>query len=332
MNTQGERRQRATKGLIALASLALAATWGCASHDHRDGDSMESSVHYASQPMSQPDSQPASQPASQPTETAEEAVAEANAGRNYVEAMIAKVGSLDDLKAMGDVEYTYTYRDNGTGKEDVSIERYVFDGEYSWATFTKREKIVMPQMKGELVQGYDGESTWVTLDGILQDGGMLLRMSDFLRKTNFYWLTMMQKLLDPGTDYAYEGTRTSDGIEYDLVRITYGEGVGDAQDTYLLYLNPETHLVDRFLFTVMDFGRAVPNMMKVKYETFGDVMLPTFRSYASSNWDGEIAADAVWTDEICENLKFGNGFTIEDFRNPSATGESTETMNTGEAK
>ena len=34
--------------------------------------------------------------------------------------------------------------------------------------------------------------------------------------------------------------------------------MGDAQDTWLLYINPYTRLVERFLYTVMDRGRANP--------------------------------------------------------------------------
>ncbi len=66
--------------------------------------------------------------------------------------------------------------------------------------------------------------------------------------------------------------------------------------------------------------------MKLRYETFGDVTRPVFRSDASSNWDGEVAADAAWTDEICENLRFGNGFTIADFQIPSPSTKAMETL------
>jgi hypothetical protein len=279
----------------------------------------------ASQPSSQPVTQPTTQPTTQPSGAGEGGISpEAARGRELIEQMAAVVGTMDDLKALGDVEYRYSYRDAQTGREDVSIERYVFDGEYSWAEYLLRENLMLPDIPGDMVQGYDGEKTWVTVDGTPQEDAMIVKMADFARKTNYYWLTMFQKLLDPGTHQTHEGTRMVDGVEYELVRITYGEGVGDVQDTYLLYVHPETHLVDQFLFTVMDFNMIEPLLMKVKYESFGEVMLPTWRSYAPSNWEGEVAEDAEWTDEISEALRFGNGFTRAMFQAPNAEWPETE--------
>jgi hypothetical protein len=42
---------------------------------------------------------------------------------------------MEKLRTFRDVEYKYTYRDKKTGKADISIERYVFDGELSWAKY-----------------------------------------------------------------------------------------------------------------------------------------------------------------------------------------------------
>jgi hypothetical protein len=286
---------------------------------------MAAAERAAAEPGSQPASQPTSQPSSQPSgESGDEMSPEAARGRELIERMMAAVGSMDDLKALKDIEYRYSYRDAQTGKEDVSIERYVFDGEYSWAKYLLREKLMLPNLPGEMIQSYDGESTWVTLDGEPNTGGMILKMAHFSRKTNFYWLTMFQKLLDPGTQQTYAGTRMVDGVEYELVRITYGEGVGDVQDTYLLYVHPETYLVDQFLFTVMDFNMQEPHLMKVEYEEFDGVKLPTKRTYAPSNWEGEVAPDADWTDEISENLKFDNGFAREMFQSPDAEWPESE--------
>ena len=210
-----------------------------------------------------------------------------------------------------DVQYEYLYRKNGEGKEDVSIERYVFDGELSWAKYTKRETL-FPDSKGELIQGFNGKTSWATLDEEPVTDEKILKMSDFLRKTNFYWFAMMPKLSDPGINYKYKGTKEKDGIQYDIVEISYESGVGDVQDIYLLYLNPNTHLVDQFLFTVMDFGLKDPLLMTVEYEEVEGLWLPTKRKYIKSNWEGEILGDA-WVDEISTNVKFNNGFDRSTF-------------------
>jgi hypothetical protein len=127
---------------------------------------------------------------------------------------------------------------------------------------------------------------------------------------------MMFKLLDLGVSYKYEGPKRANGQVYDLVRIRFEAGVGDIQDTCLLYINKKTHLVDQFLFTVVDVGRTEHFLMKVNYEQIKGVKIPAFRSYAASNWEGEIKEGATWVDEISEDIKFNNGFDRSLFETP----------------
>ncbi len=242
--------------------------------------------------------------------------------RSYIEAMATAIGGVDRLRALQDVEYQYTYRSEG--KEDVSVERYVFDGELSWGKFTKRENIMLPDLEGELIQGYNGKESWTTLDGKLLEDQEALKFADFVRKTDYYWFMMMHKLMDPGLSYAHKGTRTVDGIEYDLIEIGFNAGVGDVQDTYLLYINPKTRLVDQFLFTVLDFGRKDPLLMKVEYEEIDGVKLPAKRKYTPANWEGVPEKEDSWTDEISTNIKFNNGFKREMFEKPSGGSVTTK--------
>ncbi len=125
----------------------------------------------------------------------------------------------------------------------------------------------------------------------------------------------MQKLLDPGLNYSYEGTQNVNGINYDLVKITFEKGVGDVSDAYLLYINPQTNLVDQFLFTVQDFGITDPFIMKFEYEEIEGVKLPVKRKYTKSNWKGEVLEEP-WNDEIMSDIKFHNGFKKSNFDKP----------------
>lgn len=237
----------------------------------------------------------------------------AQEARALVEKMTEAVGGKDTFYNLGDVEYTYTYHDLVEDKKDVSLERYLFDGELSWAKFSVREKFAHPNIDGTIIQGYDGENFWTTINGVASEDEQIVGFSRFLRKTNYYWFSMFFKLLDEGINYEKLDPQTVNGIDYHRVKITFGENVGDASDIYVLFINPETYLVDQFLFTVKAFNVTDPLLMEVKYTEVDGVKLPTWRRYAPANWEAEIQKEA-WTAEISENVKFDNGFTRADFK------------------
>ncbi|MEM1108846.1 MAG: hypothetical protein AAGH99_09175 [Planctomycetota bacterium] len=234
-----------------------------------------------------------------------------------IQKVIAAVGSYADLQAKGDVQYNYVYRDNTTFTSDISTERYLFDGELSWAEYHVHDKFVFPGQDGPVVQGWDGENAWTTLAGQPVTDPEAVGLAAFLRKTNFYWFAMMQKLDDPGTIHKYKGTRDVHGTAYELIELSFDVPEGTEADTYLLYIHPETHRVDRFLFTVVDFGLTDPVLMEVDHQRFGDIVLPVTRRYTPAlSWEGDVADDAVWIDEQMTDIEFGNGFTPGDFKAP----------------
>jgi hypothetical protein len=230
--------------------------------------------------------------------------------------VVEEAGGVDALHERKDVEYTYLYRRAGTATVDLSLERYVFDGEKSWALYRLHEGL-HTSGPGPVVQGYDGSSTWQTVAGVRSKDPKSLARADFLRKTNFYWFAMTFKLLDPGVRYTYEGKKKVDATMYETVKIGFDEGVGDVSDTYVLYINPENWRVDQFLFTVLDFGKTDPFLMKVEYERIDGVLLPVKRRYAPSSWSGEVSDSAQWTDEVSIGVRFNNGFDDSLFEAPA---------------
>ena len=243
------------------------------------------------------------------------AAEEPNQGKALVQEMVEAIGGVETLKSLKDVEYEHTYYVPAEDKRDISLERYIFDGEHSWAKYTTRTKWVMPDIEGEIIQGYDGNESWVTVDGKLTEDSVALRLGDFFRKTNFYWFCMMFKQLDPGMTYEHKDKQNVDGIEYDIVKVGFEENVGDVQDTYVLYINPDTKLVDQFLFTVLDFGVTDPLLMKIEYQTMNGVKVPAFRKYIPADWDGNIKGED-WVEYHYKNVKFNNGFTQDMFKKP----------------
>jgi hypothetical protein len=235
-----------------------------------------------------------------------------NKGHEFVYKMTQEVGSYQDLMKLKDVVFNYTYR-TPDQKEDVSIESYIFNGELSHGTYLKHER-TLPNLKGKMQQGYNGKDFWVKIDGQNIADNSALESAVFTRKTNFYWFAMMQKLLDPGINYDYLGQNTIDGKPYDIVKITFQTPDDVVSDTYQLYINSETHLVDQFLFTVVSKNVTDPILMRVKYENIEGILLTTYRKYTKSDWEATILKD-VWVEEITKDIKFNQGLDKALFNN-----------------
>ncbi len=219
--------------------------------------------------------------------------------RKLLDRVVAAVGGVEGMHRLKDVQYTYHY---GT---EPSLERYIFDGEISYGKTMTDD--------GVREQFFDGETATVLLDGRPVTDEEAIESAFFSRKTSFYWLAMMQKMADPGLVYAYGGTREVEGIPYDILDVTFEDNVGVAKDRYLLYVNPYTHLVDQFLFTVAAAGRQDPILMKCTYGTFeGGVKFPIVsQSHAAANWAGELDPRGKWGARWRSDFKFSNGFTKE---------------------
>ncbi len=235
-----------------------------------------------------------------------------NKGHQLVYDMVQKVGDYKSLRKLKDVVYTYTYQ-TPDGKSDVSTEKYLFNGELSYGAYHRHER-TLPDFEGLIEQGYDGSTYWLKHNGVaLQDEKLLKRVA-FNRPTNFYWFTMMQKLLDQGVNYEYVKEETIDGTGYDVVKISFTSEGDKPTDIYQLYINAKTGLVDQFLFTVADFGvMETPNLMKLQYEEVDGLLLPTKRLYKKSTWNADVS-DAPWIKVTWSDIKFDNGLTIEDFK------------------
>ena len=235
-----------------------------------------------------------------------------NKGHELVYGMSQKVGDYNSLFSKKNVKYTYTYQ-TPDNKKDVSTEIYLFDGELSYGNYKTHER-TLPQLEGLIEQGYDGKEFWLKHNGNILDETALLKKVAFNRPTNFYWFTMMQKLLDPGLNYEYLGEKTISDQYYDIVKVTFETEDDKPTDIYQLYINRKTALVDQFLFTVADFGvMETPNLMLLKYENIDGILIPTQRKYKKSTWDAEVSEEP-WTRVTWSDIKFNTSITKKDFK------------------
>lgn len=226
--------------------------------------------------------------------------ANAQKAKKLVAEMIDVLGGKENFYKQGNVTYDYEYKDPNSPLTLIGTETYVFDGEKSHANYTTHS---MLGANGKVEDGFDGKNAWIKFNGTLSTDEQANGVARFLRKTNYYWFAMFFKLQDAGVNLEHIGEQKVEGRDYDLVKVTFGNDVGDAQDTYVLYINKRTKLVDQFLFTVIGFGIKDPNLMKVHYETINGIKIPTERVYIAADWDGNIVGKK-WTTTYWENIRF----------------------------
>ncbi|MDA8693155.1 hypothetical protein N9L92_03765 [Saprospiraceae bacterium] len=246
------------------------------------------------------------------SEKKEEPVKFQNKGHELVYKMVQKVGNYEKWSNEKNATYTYTYK-TPDGKTDISTEKYLFEGELSYGKYEQHER-TLPDLKGEMEQGYDGKDFWLKIDGDTVTDGKALKAVKFNRATNYYWFSMLPKLLDSGLTYESLGEKNIADKMYDVVKVSFETKDKKPKDTYQLYINKKTSLVDQFLFTVVDFGIIdTPMLMQVQYETIEGFKIPTRRKYKKSTWNADVS-DAPWIEVFWTDIKFNTDITEADFK------------------
>lgn len=93
----------------------------------------------------------------------------------------------------------------------------------------------------------------------------------FWALTPFYFQFIPFVLADPGAVYEALPPEVLDGVTYDMVRVGFAEGVGDAPgDTYTLYVDRTSGRVEAIRYTVTYFGPSVSQTL-FDYEEFATV-------------------------------------------------------------
>ncbi|MFO8098395.1 MAG: hypothetical protein R6T83_02095 [Salinibacter sp.] len=136
---------------------------------------------------------------------------------------------------------------------------------------------------------WTGDRAWVAPPDMEQPNPRFWALS------GFYFQQIPFVFADPGVNYEALPDDTIDGTPHDMVRITFGDDVGDApDDSYTLYLDKDSRRLDAIRYTVT-FGRNVDADADLS-ETFFDyqdyvivdsLTVPTrFEGYAYSEEGG----------------------------------------------
>ncbi|MGK7392645.1 MAG: DUF6503 family protein [Candidatus Cyclobacteriaceae bacterium M2_1C_046] len=111
--------------------------------------------------------------------------------------------------------------------------------------------------------GYNGEQVWIAPD----KEAFGERSPRFYHNLFFYFFSFPFVMADDGVVLEQQGNKTLKGKEYETVRVSYKEGVGDTpEDYYIAYLDPETNQLEWLLYTVTYFsGKAHEDFNALHY-------------------------------------------------------------------
>lgn len=264
-------------GVIISSSIALAACGGSS------GDMGDAAPDPAPDPMS--DAQV----------KADEARARlmANEGGQMVLAVIEKHGGLEAWYAAPTSAYSWEY--SNFGSQTRFKTSLVADN-----TTRRIYHRIMTLGTPDAVEEIDGRMAWDGQDAWISPASIEQINPRFWAATGYYFESIPFILADPGVNFKVFPPEEHDGINYDRVTAYYDPNVGDTPgDTYTLFINPETGMLDVVLYTVT-YGRAyepgddwppVPTRGNYfeysEYVTVDGLTMPTrFRGYTYA--DGEV--------------------------------------------
>ena len=216
---------------------------------------------------------------------------------------IDAMGGLEKWYGNGPLAYQFDYKplDGGAPRNTYVTNDY------------RNSKAVHKVGQGvNEVFGFDGKEAW-SMTGEKVDG----LSPRFWSLTPYYFVGLPFVLADEGINFASLPEATMDGNTYDMVKVTYDAGTGDASDDYyVLYLNQATGELDALRYVVTypgyfpDGGSTPEKLMKLSGKTTVDgVTLPT--GYTTYMWnDGEVSEPVteITVTEYAFKPELGNDF------------------------
>lgn len=124
---------------------------------------------------------------------------------------------------------------------------------------------------GETAWGHDSQSAWAQTDGV-RSYGHLHEVAVVV--PSFVWFAgLPHKLLDPGVELSYVGRQAYENKDYDVVFVSFKEGVGD--DELIVRFAPDSGRLVSVTYTARDLGKdVVGTVVYTEWATVGGVELP----------------------------------------------------------
>lgn len=164
---------------------------------------------------------------------------------------------------------------------------------------------------------WDGEQAWIAPDSTERPNPRFWALS------GFYFQQIPFVLADPGTNYEALPDDSIDGTPHDMVRVTFGENVGDSpDDRYTLYLDKDTGRVDAIRYSAT-YGRDVGPDADLSetffdyegYVTVDGLTVPTrFKGYSYSEDEGP--GDALRNEARVDSISYRRPFDASKLEPP----------------
>lgn len=142
-------------------------------------------------------------------------------------------GSLETFRGYGTLEYDQTF--DLTGKLNLTNHQLID---------LKSRSVLITSDNYKL--GFDGQEAWIVPN--MEALGIPPR---FYASTPFYFFGLPFLFADPGVNAEPLGTRELNGKQYNVVKFTYDEGIGDTpDDDYVAYFDKETNRMEVLTYIV----------------------------------------------------------------------------------
>ena len=215
-------------------------------------------------------------------------------GGEIVWKSIESHGGLSTWYSNGPIYFRFNYRPIGDAK--IRDTYQLVD---TWSAKARHQLASDPTIE----YGWDGDSAWK-----YPPDGELAINPRFWSLSPYYFVGLPFVLSDEGVNLAYEGTTEYEGANHHLVRATFGEGVGDASDFYVLYINTETYRLAAIRYIVSfkgffpDGGNTPEKLMTYEgAQTINGITLP--EKHRTFMWVDNAVAEHV-TNITVENVAF----------------------------
>ncbi len=166
---------------------------------------------------------------------------------------IDSLGGMATYEAFRSASYTVTavIYDTLSGRVKRARPRYVW---MQKSPYGLQARIERWEGNDFIAQGFNGRDEWATMNGaFLPDTAKDWRETRYVTGDVSYWPGLPYKLRDDGVFLHYRGRSSRPGAElredpaaeavagaaeYHAVGVTFGEGIGDHQDTWQYYFKP----------------------------------------------------------------------------------------------